>query len=330
MRSRWAYSGLLLPKHIRCVQPGFERVEPLDDCRFAVLCQFKNGALYLDTFIQHYLRLGASRIVLLDNGSTDESLEVLSRYPEVRVLSADVSYYRYLVAVRHYLKKTYAKNAWSLTVDIDELFDFPGSSQITMHEFLKYLNVNGYNAVHGYMLDRFAEHAVGLSGSKIGDDLSAKYPYYDLRNIEKIPYQEEEFGPRGSLGNVAIQNYFGGVREQAIGLKANLSKFPLVRDGCGQVAGVHRVYNASVADVSVVLNHFRFLDDLLEVSRNFAKQEGKNRYGSFLKDHLAGIETRPYSEGAVSWRGVDALVDQEFLMISPAYKCFLDEREVTA
>ncbi len=47
---------------------------------FVVLCLVKNGEDYIKTFIEYHLSLGPSRIVILDNGSTDETVSIAQRY----------------------------------------------------------------------------------------------------------------------------------------------------------------------------------------------------------------------------------------------------------
>src|SRR5690242_9364638 len=56
--------------------------------RISVVIPCYNGARFLDETIQSVLhqRYPATEIVVVDDGSTDRSLDILARYPDVRVL----------------------------------------------------------------------------------------------------------------------------------------------------------------------------------------------------------------------------------------------------
>ena len=45
-----------------------------------VLCLVKNGEQYVRDFIKYYLDLGVKHIVFLDNGSGDQTLELIKKY----------------------------------------------------------------------------------------------------------------------------------------------------------------------------------------------------------------------------------------------------------
>lgn len=90
-----------------------------------VLCLVRDGSFYLKDFIKHYRFLGVQDIVLIDNGSTDHTMEIASTFDNVTVLRCSLPFGIYKNHLRRYLLYRFGKNRWSIGVDIDEFFDYP-------------------------------------------------------------------------------------------------------------------------------------------------------------------------------------------------------------
>src|SRR5215203_6671877 len=120
-----------------------------------VLVLLRNGRPYIKPFIEHYFSLGVKHIVFLDNGSTAGTVDALQNYDNVTVLSTGVPYNRYNVAFKRYLVERFGRGRWTLSTDIDELFDYPYSDVVSLKALLRYLNEHSYTAVVTYMLDMF-------------------------------------------------------------------------------------------------------------------------------------------------------------------------------
>src|SRR5215210_6883062 len=102
---------------------GPERVQ-YDTNELVVLCLVRDGRPYVRSFVEHYLSLGAKHIFLLDNGSTDGTLEVASEHESVTVFQSTLPFKDYQSTMKQYLVERFARGRWSLSVDIDELFDY--------------------------------------------------------------------------------------------------------------------------------------------------------------------------------------------------------------
>ena len=89
----------------------------------------RNGALYVDSFMEHYRTLGVANYVFLDNGSTDDTVGMLCAYPSVTVLRTDAPYSKYENTMKRYLAERFSRGRWNLCADIDELFDYPSCAR---------------------------------------------------------------------------------------------------------------------------------------------------------------------------------------------------------
>jgi hypothetical protein len=99
-----------------------------------VLAIMKNESMNIDEWITHYLQVGADRICLIDNGSTDETVakanawvtkgvvELILRPQQHRQLA------HYWTAIRHFrLRETFE---WLLIADLDEFWFCPDGRSI--------------------------------------------------------------------------------------------------------------------------------------------------------------------------------------------------------
>ncbi len=57
-----------------------------------VICLIKDEFFYLPAFLDHYRRLGVSRFVFLDDGSTDEGPDYLMRQADCAVVVSDLTF----------------------------------------------------------------------------------------------------------------------------------------------------------------------------------------------------------------------------------------------
>ena len=75
-----------------------------------VLVLVRNGSAYVESFVEHYLSLGAKHIVFLDNGSTDNTIDTLKVYDDVTVLRTGLPYKRYNIAFKRYLIERFGRD----------------------------------------------------------------------------------------------------------------------------------------------------------------------------------------------------------------------------
>ncbi len=120
-----------------------------------VLCLVRDGLPWVKSFIEHYFSLGVKHIVFLDNDSTDDTVGACSHYDGVTVLRTKAPFRVHEGDMRQYLVDRFGKGRWTLSVDIDEFFDYPFSGVVALGSLLGYLNNKSYTAVMARMLDMF-------------------------------------------------------------------------------------------------------------------------------------------------------------------------------
>jgi hypothetical protein len=87
-----------LSKQIKHVY-GSEKIDCNAD-EFIVICLVKNGALYIEQFIEHYLSLWAKQIFFIDNNSADDTIDLITRYPAVSMYTTELLFKQYENVIR--------------------------------------------------------------------------------------------------------------------------------------------------------------------------------------------------------------------------------------
>jgi len=310
---------------VRELQPGHPgRVGDED---FFVLSLIRDGELLVGQFVEYYLEQGASRIVVLDNDSRDGTLDLLSGYPEVTVIQSDLPYRVFKTQLKTYLVDRYARGHWALSVDVDEHFDFPHSRALGMHGLLAYLNANDFTSVVSYMLDLFAEGVFARHVAAPGDDLSKIYRFYDVSEIDELPYAVRS-GGKNRISLPRIPWKIGGIRRAVFGTKFGLTKHPLMRH-VDRVTFVpsHRVENAHIADLTGVLYHYKFLSNLREKARVATTRGNYARDSEQYEAYLRTLEAQPdlvlKRPTAREFGSVEQLVDEGFLYVGDAFRKYV-------
>jgi len=97
----------------------------IDDDSIVLVCVARDELLLLPYFIKHYVRLGVTHFIFIDNDSTDGTLEYLINYEN---LEFEVYYTKDSYAENNYgiewvnkLLNDKCKDKWCIVVDVDEL-----------------------------------------------------------------------------------------------------------------------------------------------------------------------------------------------------------------
>jgi hypothetical protein len=294
----------------------------------AVTCVVKNGAFHLTAFLDHYNTLGFKHVFLLDNGSTDETVALAREYDNVTVFECRLPIGSYQPAMKRSLAKIAVSAGWCLDVDIDEFFDFPRSGEMSLDQFLHYLNEMGYSAVLCQMLDVFSERPIAALAENAREvRLDESYCYYDLSDVTMVNYEHAEltqqFGARNELSCTGVNLLFGGIRKTLFGLNPLLTKHSLfVTDsGLELFTNSHFLNGATLADVSCVLLHYKLVSNCYESSSMNSDAFPVTRKG--YEDLIDLIETRPelriVGPGSKRFTSATDLLEEGFLFASRSF-----------
>jgi glycosyltransferase involved in cell wall biosynthesis len=299
-----------------------------------VLVQLYNGKPYVKPLLEHYFSLGAKHVVFLDNGSSDGTVDVLRDYDNVTVLRTGLPYKTYNVAMKRYLVERFGRGRWTLSVDQDELFEYPYSDVVSLKALLKYLSENSYTAVVAYMLDMFPERLSEddpLTEYASLEQLKETNRFYDISEVIRASYHDI-----GDIGNVLANEEVGilrgGVRGRLFGIHALLTKHPLVfldeklrpMDLSDHWAG-----NARVADFTGVLLHYKLSNSLYEMVRHEVRERRninrkKDRYGEYLKVLEQAPSLVIKDSTSKELKSVNELVGTAFVAVSRQYMGFVE------
>ena len=251
----------------------------------------RNEELRLPSTLRHHRSLGVHRFFVLDNESTDGTLDYLAAQPDVHVFSTFERYSQshYGIVWANELLNEFGKGHWTLTIDADEQFIYPHYEQFRLPLFCRYLDDTGADAVPCLLLDMYSDAAVQDTVHYPSNSLLGTCGYFDLApyritRVRACPYLE----------------IYGGVRErifQKVGADYHpptISKVPLVKwkSGMEFLCSTHFLSTARISPILATLQHFKFLSDFhervqVEVARgeHFAGAREYRAYLEMLRGH---------------------------------------------
>ena len=223
-----------------------------------IVCAYNEGPR-LKFFFEFYRNLGVDHFILLDNDSTDNSVELVRTSNDISIFSARGSYKksRFGVDWVNYLLSSYCKNKWILFVDVDEFLTFDKYTGLA--DLIDALEGAGRKSVQSIMLDMYSDAPGGVPRClSEGQNPLETSPYYDARGY---------YISRETASNTMWIK--GGVRNRLffdrVGSGPALNKTPLVKWKWHYVflKSAHQVWPAEINGVGDVpksaLLHFKFV-----------------------------------------------------------------------
>jgi hypothetical protein len=308
-----------------------------EDDELVVLVVVRDGRSYIKSFVEHYFALGAKHLVFLDNGSEDGTIEALKEYESgVTVFRTGLPFKQYQISMRQYLVERFGRGRWTLSVDIDEFFDYPFSDVVSLKALLRYLNENRYTAVIAQMLDIFPE-AISSEVASVSSDepLKKLHRYYDTSNVTTRDYNLFEDLTGNEVSNDEIRILQGGVQRRLFNLSPMLTKHPLVflEEGVRPVdLSEHWVGGARLADFSGVLLHYKLSANLYGLARReIEKRTYPNRHGKYDK-YVRVLESNSQlvltSETSRELQSTGELLGTQFMALSDKYMTFVGQQDL--
>lgn len=293
-----------------------------------VVAIIRNAAAHLPTFLRHYRELGVRHVVLLDNGSTDETMAMARSAPAVTVYRTELPFSRYEIALKRWLT-SHGGDGWVLVADADELFDYPQRDRLPLSGFLAYLNANGFDAVCAQNLE-MVPNAPLLSYQGVdADDLRTTHRWYDLTDYRRT---DEYWRVANTLGTPDLWSHTGGIWETFFGYRGSkLTKQPLFRPSSALTIfpyDIHFVTGGRIADVSGVFRHYkytgRFVTHVAEELQRKQHYHDAEIFGYYQRTLSSNPDLTFVRDTSHEWTGADALLASGFLIASPRYRAWVD------
>lgn len=247
----------------------------LKDDEAVGVCVGQNTEFYLPFFFEWHENLGIKKFIYFDNASTDNSIEVAKRYPNVIVVSCTAPFRTHQEYIRYYSITKFVRGGWRLVIDSDELFDYPGSDRVPLRELLQWLNASGKTGVVAHMLDMIPDGGLSDIDNTSYTSAIASCPLYDISAIERKDYYDDSlwfsyFLKQNTINSDVIKFHFNGIRKILFNEDCCLSKHPLFRipEDFKQPPHPHAVPGLVCADFTALLRHYKFTGEFVERERD--------------------------------------------------------------
>ena len=248
----------------------------------------RNEAPRLPYFLAYYRRQGIARFLIVDNGSTDETLPYLLAQPDVYAWRSSRSFNRANFGAGWFdpLLRRHGVGHWCLIVDADELLMYDRCERRDIPSLCRDLDLRGKRVLTALLLDMYADRSIADTRYTPGQDFLEVCPYFDrqfyhARHDHWSPYRNQPA-------------YVGGARQRVFGEPDTylLSKAPLIKYDldCVLIGGQHWTNRppAEIAGETGCLLHFKYVSTF----PSYALQEvaRKEHYGQ-------GVQYRHYVQG---------------------------------
>lgn len=250
---------------------------------------FKNIEVFAEKWLSHYAEIGVKNFVLIDNNSSDRSVDIIKKCGDkykinVDILSmkSDFNCFR-ACGARQAVMERYGVNKWFLIVDSDELFVFSDKGE-DISEYIKNLNKGGALSVKAMMVDVYSKKPI------FSDCDLSEFCYFDC------------YGYKKQSGKYYGERIFGGARSRVFGLKSSIQKIPLIYyTGKVGIVNDHFIYPVEISNVRVssILLHYKFLPNTISDYRDMANSgvhwNNSKEYKRYVEAFVRNREISLYS-----------------------------------
>lgn len=273
----------------------------------------KNENDRIQTFINHYRKIGVKHFAILDNNSSDGTREWLCQQKDCDVFYTEEQYSTHKrEAWINRLLSYYGFNKWYLVVDSDEHFVYPECESKNITDLISYLNNNKYKRVRSLMLDMYPKESIVSQNTHFKDlhrfNYTSIYSYFDKDTYEVF---KEDVG-------IMIK---GGPRKRIFNLDVYLTKHPLFLFEEGDIQGHSHYQNPYIKNEDLpcfsVLMHYKFLNTDLNKYEQRVKEgsfyNGSEEYKRYLNLFKNENELSFYYEGSRKYNNSKSLLDIELI-----------------
>ncbi len=293
-----------------------DQIGPDDILLFATL---RNERTRLPYFLDYYRRLGVGHFLIVDNGSTDGSDDIVQDQKDCSLWRTDGSYKkaRFGMDWINALLSRHGVGHWALVVDTDEFLVYPYMDTRPLSALTDWLDAGNVKSFGTLLIDMYPEGPTGETAYSEGQDPFEILTHFDSGNyvVNRNPMYNHlwiQGGPRQRV-----------VFDDAPARAPALNKIPLLKWQKGAVyvssthhllpRGLNRVYEEWGGEkVSGCLLHAKFLDSL---GTKVTEELERRQHYAASREYLAYAETlgggirfdTDHSTRYEDWRQLDAL-----------------------
>ena len=287
----------------------------------------RNEIRRIGEVLDHHRRLGIAEFFIVDNGSTDGTIQYLEQQHDVNLFISGLGFSesRFGMVVINHLLDLYGNGRWCLMVDADEHFVYPDCERKDLNVLTRYLDRLNFGAMFTVMVDMYGDKPIRDTSFVQGQrllDLCSHFdtkPYVVLKD-QRFPYLNVRGGPRMRVFWTRDDDH----------PPPTISKVPLVKWSSGMrfVSVAHFMNPAPkrLADVTGALLHYKYFSDFHE--RALAEVARKEHYQGAreYQKYLAGIESNPGMtlryEGSRRYASADDLIAARLIRTSAQWRSF--------
>ncbi len=279
----------------------------------------RNEAQRLPFVLDHHRRLGVRHFLMVDNASTDGTVQLLRDQPDVSLWQTGASYKasRFGMDWLTWLQLRHGHGHWCLTLDADEILVYPHWQTRPLPALTDWLDRQGQPSLGALTVDLYPKGHVSQTQYAPGQDPTQVLQWFDAGNYQV------QVQPR--MRNLWIQ---GGARARAFFATTprqapTLNKIPLVRWHWryAYVNSTHALLPPRLNEVyatdggeltSGVLLHTKFLPGIVERS---AEEKARGEHfanGAHYASYYDNLIRDPVLHTSAStrytgWRQLEAL-----------------------
>ncbi len=178
----------------------------LASARVVLVVVVKDEADRMPFFLDYYRRLGIDHVIVIDNCSTDDLVDIIEPRQDVSFVRATGSYgdARYGNDWVNCVLARYCRGRWVLYVDVDEFLVFDDSENRSIKDLADRLDESAVRAFSVRMIDMYSSDAVTQNRYRRGQDPLEVCRLFDADGYESR-YEEVSMttwlkgGPRGRM-----------------------------------------------------------------------------------------------------------------------------------
>ena len=233
--------------------------------------------------IRHHREIGVDRFVIIDNASSDGTIDFLCEQPDVDVFLTLNKYSEARGATfwRTKMLERYGYGRWYLTIDADELLVYSDMDRHDLHDLGALLRSWGSKLFFAPMIDMYSDIPFQDIVFRPGDKQIDACRFFD---------GEGYFLQRRGYWITSIES--GGPRSRIFSARSCLDKRPFFYwDKTGRCVSAHRqLAHGAKPGPSGALLHFKFMSDFSDKISFAIESEEYWNESSEYKTYKVGIE----------------------------------------